>query len=113
MSGEFKKNGLVRGLGLFTENVSADAIFPFRKASLQSLLCRLLRRMLTPWHVPMPELKYDSWFRTKVLPIAADKDGHVVAATSAVALALATGSSMFAFKAFLALVRAEQLLFCC
>ena len=47
--------------------------------------------MLTPWHVPMPELKYDSWFRTKVLPIAADEDGHVVAATSAVALALATG----------------------
>ena len=47
--------------------------------------------MLTPWHVPMPELTYDSWFRTKVLPIAADEDGHVVAATSAVALALATG----------------------
>ena len=46
--------------------------------------------MLTLWHVPMPELKYDSWFRTKVLPIAADENGHVVAATSAVALALAT-----------------------
>ena len=28
----------------------------------------------------MPELRYDSWFRTKVLPIAADEDGHVVAA---------------------------------
>ena len=82
---------IVRGLGLLTENVSADAISPPRKATLQSLLCRLLRRMLTPWHVPMPELKYDSWFRTKVLPIAADEDGHVVAATSAVALALATG----------------------
>ena len=39
----------------------------------------------------MPELQYDSWFRSKVLPIAADEDGHVVAATSAVALALATG----------------------
>ena len=82
---------IVRGLGLLTENVSADAISPSRKSTLQSLLCRLLRRTLTPWHVPMPELKYDSWFRTKVLPIAADKDGHVVAATSAVALALATG----------------------
>ena len=44
-----------------------------------------------PGMFPMPELKYDSWFRTKVLPIAADEDGHVVAATSAVALALATG----------------------
>ena len=82
---------VVRGLGLLTENVAADAIPPPRKATLQSLLCRLLRRMLTPWHVPMPELTYDSWFRTKVLPIAADEDGHVVAATSAVALALATG----------------------
>ena len=82
---------IVRGLGLLTENVAADAIPPPRKATLQSLLCRLLRRMLTPWHVPMPELKHDSWFRTKVLPIAADEDGHVVAATSAVALALATG----------------------
>ena len=82
---------IVRGLGLLTENVAADAIAPPRKATLQSLLCRLLRRMLTPWHVPMPELKYDSWFRTKVLPIAADEDSHVVAATSAVALALATG----------------------
>ena len=82
---------VVRGLGLLTENVAADAIPPPRKATLQSLLCRLLRRMLTPWHVPMPDLKYDSWFRTKVLPIAADEDGHVVAATSAVALALATG----------------------
>ena len=76
---------IVRGLGLLTENVAADAISPPRKATLQSLLCRLLRRMLTPWHVPMPELKYDSWFRTKALPIAADEDGHVVAATSAVA----------------------------
>ena len=47
--------------------------------------------LLLPWRVPMPELRYDSWFRTKVLPIAADEDGHVVAATSAVALALATG----------------------
>ena len=82
---------IVRGLGLLTENVAADAISPPRKATLQSLLCRLLRRMLTPWHVPMPELQYDSWFRSKVLPIAADEDGHVVAATSAVALALATG----------------------
>ena len=82
---------IVRGLGLLTENVAADAIPPPRKAALQSLLCRLLRRMLTPWHVPMPELKYDSWFRTKVLPMAADEDGHVVAATSAMALALATG----------------------
>ena len=82
---------IVRGLGLLTENVSADAISPPRKATLQSLLCRLLRRMLTPWHVPIPDIKYDNWFRTKVLPIAADEDGHVVAATSAVALALATG----------------------
>ena len=82
---------IVRGLGLLTENVAADAIAPPRKATLQSLLCKLLRRMLTPWHVPMPELKYDSWFRSRVLPIAADEDGHVVAATSAVALALATG----------------------
>ena len=82
---------IVTGLGLLTENVAADAISPPRKATLQFLLCRLLRRMLTPWHVPMPELKYDNWFRSKVLPIAADEDGHVVAATSAVALALATG----------------------
>ena len=82
---------IVRGLGLLTENVSADAMSPTNKATLQSLLCRLLRRMLTPWHVPMPDIKYDNWFRTKVLPIATDEDGHVVAATSAVALALATG----------------------
>ena len=43
---------IVKGLGLLTENVSADAISPPRKATLQSLLCRLLRRMLSPWHVP-------------------------------------------------------------
>ena len=97
---------VVRGLGLLTENVAADAIPPPRKATLQSLLCRLLRRMLTPWHVPMPELRYDSWFRTKVLPIAADEDGHVVAATSAV-------NSMFVCKASLARVRVEQLPSCC
>ena len=71
--------------------LSFNMISPPRKATLQSLLCRLLRRMLTPWHVPMPELQYDNWFRSKVLPIAADEDGHVVADTSAVALALATG----------------------
>ena len=82
---------IVRGLGLLTENVSADSMPPPRRATLQSLLCRLLRRMLTPWHVPMPDIKYDQWFRTKVLPIVADEDGHVIAATSAVALALATG----------------------
>ena len=39
----------------------------------------------------MPDIKYDQWFRSKVLPIVADEDGHVIAATSAVALALATG----------------------
>ena len=82
---------IARGLGLLTENVSADSTPPPRRATLQSLLCRLLRRMLTPWHVPMPDIKYDNWFRTKVLPIVADEDGHVIAATSAVALALATG----------------------
>ena len=75
--------------GLLTENVSADAISPAHKATLQSLLCRLLRRMLTPWHIAMPDVKYDNWFRTKVLPIVADEDGHVVAATSTVSLALA------------------------
>ena len=71
-------------LGLLTENVSADAMSPTHKATLQSLLCRLLRRMLTLWHVPMPDIAHDQWFRTKVLPIVADEDGHVVAATSAV-----------------------------
>ena len=34
---------IVKGLGLLTENVSADAISPPRKATLQSLLCRLLQ----------------------------------------------------------------------
>ena len=82
---------IVRGLGLLTENVPADAMSPTSKATLQSLLCRLLRRMLTAWDVPMPDITHDNWFRTKVLPIAADEDGHVIAATSAVALALATG----------------------
>ena len=82
---------IVRGLGLLTENVSADAMPPTNKATLQSLLCRLLRRMLTPWHVPMTDVPHDQWFRTKVLPIVADEHGHVVAATSAVSLALATG----------------------
>ena len=94
---------VVRGLGLLTENVAADAIPPPCKATLQSLLCRLLRRMLTPWHVPMPELRYDSWFRTKVLPIAADEDGHP----------WQPANSMFVCKASLALVRVEQLPFCC
>ena len=65
---------------------------PTSKATLQSLLCnKLLRRMLTPWHVPMTDITHDQWFRTKVPPIVADEDGHVVAATSAVSLALATG----------------------
>ena len=82
---------IVRGLGLLTENVSADAMSPTNKATLQSLLCILLRRMFTPWHVPMPDIAHDQWFRTKVLPIVADEDGHVVGATSAASLALATG----------------------
>ena len=53
--------------------------------------------MLTPWHVPMTDVPHDQWFRTKVLPIVADEDGHVVAATSAVSLALATGKLDFFF----------------
>ena len=51
----------------------------------------LLRRLLTPWHVPM-DIPHDSWFRTIVLPIAAMEDGHLVAASSAVSLAIATGN---------------------
>ena len=37
------------------------------------------------------DIPYDSWFRTVALPIAAMEDGHLVAAISAVSLAIATG----------------------
>ena len=52
------------------------------------LLSLLLQRFLTPWHVPI-DIPYNSWFRTVVLPIAAMED--LVAAISAVSLAIATG----------------------
>ena len=56
---------------------------------LVGLLGVLLRRLLTPWHVPI-DIPYNSWFRTIVLPIAAMEDGHLVAAISAISLAIAT-----------------------
>ena len=38
------------------------------------------------------DIPYDLWFRTVVLPIAAMEDGHLIAAISAVSLAIATGT---------------------
>ena len=81
---------MVRGLGIQTENPAATVMPPDTKGHLMGLLSVLLRRLLTPWHVPM-DIPYDSWFRTIVLPIAAMEDGHLVAAISAVSLAIATG----------------------
>ena len=81
---------MVRGLGIQTENPTATVMPPDTKGHLMGLLSVLLRRFLTPWHVPM-DIPYDSWFRTVVLPIAAMEDGHLVAAISAVSLAIATG----------------------
>ena len=80
---------MVRGLGIQTENPAATVMPPDTKGHLMGLLSVLLRRLLTPWHVPM-DIPYDSWFRTVVLPIAAMEDGHLVA-ISAVSLAIATG----------------------
>ena len=81
---------MVRGLGIQTENPAATVMLPDTKGHLMGLLSLLLRRFLTPWHVPV-DIPYDSWFRTVVLPIAAMEDGHLVAAISAVSLAIATG----------------------
>ena len=81
---------MVRGLGIQTENPAATVMPPDTKGHLMGLLSLLLRRLLTPWHVPM-DIPYDSWFRTIVLPIAAMEDGHLVAAISTVSLAIATG----------------------
>ena len=81
---------MVRGLGIQTDNAAATVMPPDTKGHLMGLLSLLLRRLLTPWHVPM-DIPYDSWFRTSVLPIAAMEDGHLVAAISAVSLAIATG----------------------
>ena len=81
---------MVRGLGIQTENPAATVMPPDTKGHLMGLLSVLLQRLLTPWHVPM-DIPYDLWFRTIVLPIAAMEDGHMVAAISAVSLAIATG----------------------
>ena len=52
-------------------------------------LCGLSKGKL---HQPFPiDIPYDFWFRIVVLPIAAMEDGHLVAAISAVSLAIATG----------------------
>ena len=96
---------MVRGLGIQTENPAATVMPPDTKGHLMGLLCLLLRRFLTPWHVPM-DIPYDSWFRTVVLPIAAMEDGHLVAAISAVTL---LASSTSAFKASSVRARAELL----
>ena len=105
---------VVRGLGLLTENVAADAIPPPRKATLQSLLCRLLRRMLTPWHVPMPDLKYDSWFRTKrCSQLLLMKTATWWQPPVQWPWPLQPANSMFVCKASLARVRVEQLPSCC
>ena len=81
---------LVRGLGIQTENPAATVMPPDSKGHLMGLFSVLLQRLLTPWHVPM-DIPYDSSFRKIVLPIAAMEDGHLVAAISAVSLAIATG----------------------
>ena len=42
---------MVRGLGIQTENPAATVMPPDTKGHLMGLLCLLLRRFLTPWHV--------------------------------------------------------------
>ena len=74
---------MVRGLGIQTENPAATVMPPDTKGHLMGLLSLLLRRFLTPWHVPM-DIPYDSWFRTVVLPIAAMEDGHLIFSTPSV-----------------------------
>ena len=66
------------------------AMLPTRKAVLQSLLTKLLRRFLTPSHQKM-NIPHDDWFRAVVLPIVADSDARVLATVCATAFAVATG----------------------
>ena len=63
-----------------------------RKSKVTDALVRILRRFLTPASVPVTG-QHDQYFRNILLDLAGHGDGHILAVTIALLLAIITGRS--------------------
>ena len=79
-------------MGLVQPDIPARRMANDRKVQLTDALVRVLVRFLTPMTVET-DLVHDSYYREYLLPLAAHGDGHVLAFTVAMLLAILTGRS--------------------
>ena len=79
-------------MGLVQPDIPARRMANDRKVQLTDAIVRLLVRFLTPATVEM-EGVHDQYYRDYLLPLAAHGDGHVLAVTIAMLLAILTGRS--------------------
>ena len=76
-------------MGLVQPDIPARRMANDRKIQLTDALVRILVRFLTPVTVET-ELLHDKYYRERLLPLAAHGDGHVLAVTIAMLLAIGT-----------------------
>ena len=79
-------------MGLVQPDIPARRMANDRKVQLTDALVRILVRFLTPVTVET-DLIHDRYYREHLLPLAAHGDGHVLAVTVAMLLAILTGRS--------------------
>ena len=79
-------------MGLVQPDIPARRMANDRKVQLTDALVRILVRFLTPVTVET-DLIHDKYYRESLLPLAAHGDGHVLAVTVAMLLAILTGRS--------------------
>ena len=79
-------------MGLVQPDIPARRMANDRKVQLTDALVRILVRFLTPVTVET-DLLHDKYYRERLLPLAAHGDGHVLAVTVAMLLAILTGRS--------------------
>ena len=79
-------------MGLVQPDIPARHMANERKVQLTDALVRILLRFLTPVSVKM-DRAHHSYYREHLLPLAAYGDGHVLAVTIAMLLAILTGRS--------------------
>ena len=79
-------------MGLVQPDIPARRMANDRKIQLTDALVRILVRFLTPVTVET-ELLHNKCYRERLLPLAAHGDGHVLAVTIAMLLAILTGRS--------------------
>ena len=90
-------------MGILQPNIPVRRMPSERRTKLIDALVRVLCRFLTPIGVALPEA-HGEYLRDCLLPLAGHGDGHVLAVTEALLLAILTGRSDLCIAGVLHLV---------